>query len=437
MKANCYTTEATDMDRGRRRARKSLMERPCPRFVSVSSVVVLFVSVVALLVLLASSAGAQNVETDPLQCWWRTSAGAVRVGEPFTVVLTCAVLETDAATVVVDQSKIDPSVVQFAPFEVLGGQHGADLHTDLRRFFQYEYRLRLIGENQFGKDVPLPETKLAYRVQSRVGQKTSIQGRDQSYVLPAQSVRVLSLVPADTADIRDASAETFADLDQRAFRANLLIVVGGVLFALAVLLALLAAVRLYSRLRKPSAAADRLVSDGAILRAAGRELSAVQRAREDAGWTPELAGRALTPLRVAAAYALGRPVARTLASQPLTSDNGAGGAEGALLVRKGWPRRKVITVSGAATARSVAQEHRRGLGNPRRAALLESLDRALVQCTAAQYGRGDALDTAALDEALTAGRAAVRRVALEQTWVMRKFGPRRPAREVEARAWSR
>ena len=38
---------------------------------------------------------AQTVQTDPLQCWWRTSAGAVRVGEPFTVVLTCAVLETD------------------------------------------------------------------------------------------------------------------------------------------------------------------------------------------------------------------------------------------------------------------------------------------------------------------------------------------------------
>ena len=71
----------------------------------------------------------RHVETDPLQCWWRTSAGAVRVGEPFSVVLTCAVLETDAATVVVDQSRLEPSVVQFAPFEVLGGSHGADLRT--------------------------------------------------------------------------------------------------------------------------------------------------------------------------------------------------------------------------------------------------------------------------------------------------------------------
>ena len=29
------------------------------------------------------SAAAQNVETDPMQCWWRTSAGAIRVGDVF------------------------------------------------------------------------------------------------------------------------------------------------------------------------------------------------------------------------------------------------------------------------------------------------------------------------------------------------------------------
>src|SRR5712675_2078415 len=115
-----------------------------------------------LVAMAATAAAAQTVQTDPLQCWWRTSAGAIRVGEPFTVVLTCAVLETEAAMVVVDQSRLEPSVVQFAPFEVLGGSHGADLRRDDRRFFQYEYRARLIAENQFGKDVSLPETKLSY-----------------------------------------------------------------------------------------------------------------------------------------------------------------------------------------------------------------------------------------------------------------------------------
>jgi hypothetical protein len=393
------------------------------------------VMVLTLAAALAVPAAAQNVETDPLQCWWRTSAGAVRVGETFTVVLTCAVLETDAATVVVDQSKLEPSVVQFAPFEVLGGQHGADLRTDLRRFFQYEYRMRLIAEGQFGKDVPLPEVKLSYRVQSRVGQKTSIEGRDQNYVLPAQSVRVLSLVPADASDIRDASAETFVDLDQRAFRANLFIVVGGVLFALAGLLVLLAAIRLFTRLRKPATATNTLVSDGAILRAASRELSAVERARNDGSWTPELATRALKALRIGGAYALSRPVSRALVNG--LPGNAPNYDEGALIVKSGLIRPKQIAVSGAVTARSLAHEHARGLGSAPRQALLESLDGAIAQFTVAKYGRAETLNGTDLDAALSAGRSALRKVAMQQTWLLRKFGPRRPAREVEARAWSR
>lgn len=393
-----------------------------------------------------SSATAQTVSTDPLQCWWRTSAGAVRVGEQFSVVLTCAVLETDAATVIVDTAKLEPSVVQLAPFEVLGGTHGADLHTDLRRFFQYEYRLRLIAENEFGKDVSLPETKLSYHVQSRVGQNAAIQGREQTYVLPAQAVRVLSLVPGDATDIRDTPAETFADLDQRAFRANAFKIIGGVLFALAGLLALLALVRLFSRFRKTSVATDRLVSDGAVLRAVGREFRSVQREREGSGWTPELAARALTALRVAATYALGRPVAQSViggaaargSQLPSTvSNQRLSDVDGVLTVRRGWPRVRQIAVSGAVTARSLVTETRRGLGGAKRAALLDSLEQALARFTAAQYGRDERPDDAALDEALATSRDALKQIRLQQTWVMKKFGRRVPPREVEARAWSR
>src|SRR5216110_2692701 len=100
-------------------------------------------SVFLLLAAAATGAAAQDVSTDPLQCWWRTSAGAVRVGEPFTAVLTCAVVEADEVKVVVDESRLEPSVAQFIPFEVLGGAHAADLRSGDRRFFQYEYRLRL------------------------------------------------------------------------------------------------------------------------------------------------------------------------------------------------------------------------------------------------------------------------------------------------------
>ncbi|MGH9143977.1 MAG: hypothetical protein ACRD2I_22795, partial [Vicinamibacterales bacterium] len=303
----------------------------------------------------AASAAAQTVQTDPLQCWWRTSAGAVRVGQPFTVVLTCAVLETEDATVVVDQTRLEPSVVQFAPFEVLGGSHGADLRSDERRFFQYEYRLRLIADGMFGKDVALPDTKISYRVQSKVGQKTALQGRDQTYVMPAQSMRVLSLVPSDASDIRDTSAsDTFSDIDQRAFRANLLTVIGSVLFVLAALMAILGLVRLFQRYRKPTVAREQLIADTAILNGVGRELAAVQHDRDAGSWTPELASRTLGALRIAATYAIGRPVSQMPASR-LLADGGEVAEPGRLILKAGWPRGKRIAVSGAVTSQTVAR----------------------------------------------------------------------------------
>src|SRR5262249_20325857 len=78
-----------------------------------------------------------NVEADPIRCWWRTSTSAVRVGEPFSLILTCAVVENSTTTVVPDQSRLDPASMQLPPFEVIGGQRNADLHSDQRRFFQY------------------------------------------------------------------------------------------------------------------------------------------------------------------------------------------------------------------------------------------------------------------------------------------------------------
>ena len=393
-------------------------------------------SCVALALMLAGAlaASAQNVETDPLQCWWRTTTGAVRVGETLTVVLTCAVVETDDVKVVVDESRLEPSVAQFVPFEVLGGSHAADLRNGDRRFFQYEYRLRLIAENLFGKDVALPETKLTYRIQSRVAQKTSVEGRDQTYLLPPLSLRILSLVPADASDIRDSAAETFADVDRRGFRASLFTVVGGVLFALAGLVAVLTLVRLYVRSRKPAAAADRLVGDGAILRGVGRELAAVQREREGSGWSDALVTRASAALRIIGTYALGRRTSRAMSQ----STNGQTARDGRLVVNVGWPRTKQVAVSGSATPRSIADAIARS-SNGRRAGELEAIEAALSRFTVAQYGRQDAgqFDSAALDESLAAAQRLLRRLKIEHTWVMKRLRRKRPAIDVESRAWSR
>ena len=385
----------------------------------------------------ATAASAQTVQTDPLRCWWRTSAGAVRVGEPFSVVLTCAVLETDAATVVVDQTRLEPSVVQFAPFEVLGGSHGADLRTDLRRFFQYEYRLRLIADGMFGRDVALPETKISYRVQSKVGQKTSLQGRDQTYMLPAQSMRVLSLVPSDAADIRDtSSSDTFGDIDQRAFRANLLTVIGSVLFVLAGLMALLGLVRLFQRYRKPAVASSRLITDATILNGVGREISRVQRDRDGGGWTPDLASRALGALRIVATYAIGRPVS-TMPASRLLADGGETAEPGRLILKAGWPRGKRIAVSGAVTPQTIVRALARPGNRAAHSARLETVSRALATLTTATFSREGALDDAALDEALATSKSVLRRMKFEQIWFMKRLATRRAGTELDNRAWSR
>jgi hypothetical protein len=171
--------------------------------------------IVPLLIAFAASAGAQTTAphiaapeptgNEPMHCWWRTSAGAVRVGEVFSVVLTCSVIQTEALTAVPSQAELEPNAMQLTPFEVLGGSHGTDLQAADRRFFQYEYRVRLVGDEAFGKDIKLPELKITYKMRSRTD-GDALEGRDQTYVLPPISVRMLSLVPADAVDIRDASS---------------------------------------------------------------------------------------------------------------------------------------------------------------------------------------------------------------------------------------
>ena len=241
------------------------------------------------------------------------------------------------------------------------------------------YRLRLIAENLFGKDVSLPRPSSATTCRRKVGERSAaLQGRDQTYLLPPQSVRVMSLVPADATDIRDTPGETFGDLDQRAFRANLFTIIGGVLFALAGLMALLALVRARAALPQDrDRGGERLMTDGAVLRGVGRELAAVRRERDGSGWSPELAGRALAALRIAgtlSARASGQPAA----GEQLSAEGEDVPEAGTLILRAGWPRAQTdrglrrgdLAVDRRASSRAAR-------ANARRAALLESLGRAL------------------------------------------------------------
>jgi hypothetical protein len=333
---------------------------------------------------------ADLVEVEPITCWWRTSATAIKTGEPFNLRLTCSVVETEANKVVPDFSKLDPTVVQLPPFEVLDGTHAADLTAPGKRFFQYDYRLRLIAEDAFGGDVPVPPLEISYRIESQVSGRESAQGREQQYSLPAVSVRLISLVPDDTTDIREAAATPFTGIEDRESRANLLQTIAGVLFGLAAVVVL---VMLVSMVRRKSAGTRRAqahLAPRTILSAAARELAEVQRASRG-GWTPELVGRTLAALRIAGSYAVGRQAGQRPAGSVTTP------VDGELII--GSLGRGKMLVSGSVTTESAsAPTAPHGLAD------------ALKTLTVSRYGRSEKAPDA--DEALA---TAIRIVKQQQS----------------------
>jgi hypothetical protein len=315
------------------------------------------------------------VEVEPIKCWWRTSSSAVRTGEPFNLTLTCSVVETDANKVVADFSKLDPTVVQLPPFEVLGGTHAGDLVVPGKRFFQYDYRLRLIAEDAFGNDVGIPPLEISYRIESQLQGGESAQGRDQSYSLPRASVRLISLVPDDTTDIREAPAMLFTAIENRDSRANLMQTLSGILFTLAGVVVLIMLVSMLRRKKPVTSAAQTHLPHRAILSAVSRELNDVQSASRG-GWTQELAGRALASARIAGAYAIGRAIGQRPA-------DGSTPVDGVLVVRS-FGRGEVF-VSGSATTESAQS--------------VPGLSDALRSLTLSRYGRNEKFDSMC-DEAL-------------------------------------
>ena len=372
-----------------------------------------------------SAAESLNVAVDPIRCWWRTGTGAVRLGEIFPIVLTCSVIETDAVQVVPDESKLNPAAIQLTPFEVVDGAHPADLHSGQRRFFQYEYRARVLGADSIGKDVPVPAVTLTYKVNSRVSGNTSIQGRELAYILPEQPIRVLSLVPADAKDIRDSVDQNFARVESLSFRANALDIAAvalGLLGSLVLVVTLVGAAR-GAGWKLPTERTH--IGDRAVLARAARELTDVQRESEQTGWNEPLVGRALAALRIAAAYALDRPVNQ--ARSTVTGERG----EGRLLMRR---RGRTIAVSSAVTGESIANEL---AGLPMSAPsaqrqLLETMHATMETFGAVLYGQRGEINGAPLEGTISSALGVVSTLRAERIWPrphLRRWMPGSRARQ--------
>ncbi len=355
-----------------------------------------------------------DVDADPIRCWWQADRGAVQIGEPLTITLTCAVVETDAARVVVDRSRLDPSVLTLSPFDVTGGTQPADTVTGSRRFFQYSYVLNLINENAIGRDLIVPELSISYRIESRTGDDSSLAGRDRTYELPPLPIRVVSLVAADAPDIREAAQGGFESFQARELRGRLLKGAAVACFVLAALLAFVALRRAFGGERDATRAPAR-VTDRAIIQGAARVLAEARGALRHGSPDDASAGRALDALRVIGAYAAGRSPAQAASASRALEEPGQ------LRLRSGWLGGRHAIVSASTTAAVVADQAAalpESAGDRR--LKLEALAAALSHLTASRYGTPPVQDASELDDAIGLSLQLANDLAREHSWTARQ-----------------
>ena len=263
----------------------------------------------------------------------------------------------------------------------------------------------------------IPALELPYRIERRVDDGPALAGRELTYILPPEPVRLLSLVPDAVDDIRDLPPAGFAAAQAGELRANVLGLLSALLGVAALGLVALGALRVVRDRKGVAAVVEKRLSPALAARRALEELVRVRGAATGNGWTRDAAGRALTALRIASAVALGRPVTQSAMAA------GEAPRDGQLQVRHGLLGRRTAALSSSVTAtdwhepsrddgaeplagqaeHSGDTEHSGRDGRPsgdtgRRAAVGASLagagaaadfHRAMTLLTAFRYGNGD------------------------------------------------
>jgi hypothetical protein len=365
-----------------------------------------------------TSPGARLDENAPFQCWWRSDAGAIRLGETVEVALTCAMLERDDLRAVPDESRLTVAAIQMAPFEIVGGSHPPDLRTADRRLFEYRYVLRIIDADVIGRDVKLPPLAIPYRIESRVGGGTTLAGRDLVHLMPQLAFRVVSQVPADATDIRDAGDASLGQVDALRFRASVFAGVAALLAVLAVLVGASAAVATWRRASGVRTRRAAVVSDRAVLQAAGARLDAVLAAHPGSDFDADAIASAHHALRLVAAIAGGQPVRQT-------ATPGTAAAPEGRLVATGWLGRTRAAVTAHITPATLSRiiDTLPPQTPARDRMRLEGLRDGLGLMTKAQYAAADRPDGSALGDALRAARDAAAELARERRWQWPAFEP--------------
>ena len=341
------------------------------------------------------------VATDPIRCWWRTDKSAVYVGERFALTLTCSVVDTEGVRVVAEQSRLDPAALQLPPFDVVEGVRHPDVQSGQRRFFQYDYSLRVVAPDLFGREVVIPPLDVRYRVQTQAAATATVEGAEQVYRLPALPLYVTALVPQRSVDIRDAPGASLGEVQNRRFRGNIAFALAALLFSASLGCLAVAATAGVRRYRAPVDRTAPPLSDAGLLRSAIRELEGARETARIEGWTSSVIGRALAAIRVGLAIALGRRPMQTVL------DPGVPGRDGAVIATIGTFRPKRVMVSASVTGNAI--------DNPA-SPLLERFRSILATLTSARYSRDETARREQVDEAVDEAIALLRRLRSERSW---------------------
>jgi hypothetical protein len=323
-------------------------------------------------------------------------------------------METTAAKVVPNLSEVEPTSIELTPFEVLQGTRHDDLVAPPWRYIQYVYTVRVLGDEFFGRDIPIPATNLTFRIQT--GGAETLEGAEHRYVLPAMPMRILSLLPAQAADIRDPAVDTFGDLEARRSRSTMELVASAIFFGFAVVSAIVAGIRVAERYRQRGPVVEQTVPVGTVLGGCVREIHGVRAEALRDGWSSSLAARALAAFRVAGAIALKQPVAQAFVAGDTPT------REGQLAVRHGLLRRRHALVSASITADAMERLRVASNGNrppETRPDVLDPIRDALIALNAVRYSRAGRVDIQALDQTLDNGCGALRRLRLARLWPAR------------------
>jgi len=364
-----------------------------------------------------SAPAAPDLPGDPIACWWKTDKDAVLVGEQFLLTLTCSVLERGDVHAVPDPKQFDAAALQIAPFEVVAATAHPELRFPPRRYFQYEYTVRLLKEGLFGQDVDIPSLRLQYATES--ASSGEAVGPPRHLALPALPVRVLSIVPRNARGIRDVSGDSFGSPQRLLSLSRGAFMGAGIFFAFALVFVGLAVKKVAGEYRQRTGRVERRLSNAAVMSGCLREARRIE-ADARGGWTDVLAARALSVLRIAAGVAMGRSVSQTAASRRAEPQTGQ------VVMRRGVLGRKRALVSAPATPAAIARAlDTSSVADPAARAALEQIDQAMRAFAGVLYSSGGSLDPAALERALESGVGAMRRLrSRAQPFARLAFGPR-------------